>query len=124
MKPTSLKGQRYEYKIGDCKQEQGADLKIYSAVRNDDKEPCEAHFFEKYRLPNKLYLSRKRRIQRLKRSSNFMEFVDQDNHRAIITKVCQHRFAPRDPTGNNMGTTAVYDLRDDVEFPPLETPGR
>ncbi|KAI0164973.1 hypothetical protein GGR57DRAFT_497843 [Xylariaceae sp. FL1272] len=83
-----LEGQCHKYRIKPQYQEDG-DHAIFAAVRNHDQEPCEAQFFQKCPLPQQLYLSRKRRIQRLRKSSNFMEMVDQDDVRILVSRVTE-----------------------------------
>lgn len=61
------------------------DLSIYKVYHGG--EHFEAQVFEKRRLPMKVYLSRKRRIQRLKRSANFIDDIDWDNARIIISRI-------------------------------------
>ena len=61
------------------------DLSIY-AVRRDG-EDFEAQAFTKCPLPSKVHLSRKRRIQRLRRSANFVEDFESDEGRIIVLSI-------------------------------------
>ncbi|KAI1121393.1 hypothetical protein F5Y10DRAFT_272142 [Nemania abortiva] len=82
-----LQGQRRKYHIKPRCWDDG-DLVVFLAVSHDG-ELCEAQFFKKGPLPRKLYLSRKRRIQRLKRSANFMDDVNQEDVRILVSRVSQ-----------------------------------
>ncbi|KAI1174525.1 hypothetical protein F4777DRAFT_553466 [Nemania sp. FL0916] len=118
---TILKGQVHQYRIQRCLRDEG-DLRILSVIRDHDKQPCEAQLFQKCQLPEKLYLSRKRRIQRLKRSSNFMDYMDQDNHRVLVTRVSEDKLLEKDSVMSNEDSTAHYSFCPD-EFPPLGLTG-
>ncbi|KAK6205724.1 hypothetical protein LQW54_008304 [Pestalotiopsis sp. IQ-011] len=85
-----LKGQQHTYHIqphcwGD------GDLVIVPVTH--DGELFEAQFFAKCQLPKQLYRSRKRRIQRLRRSEeNFMEELDEDGFKILISRTSPQVF--------------------------------
>ncbi|KAI1261025.1 hypothetical protein F5Y18DRAFT_431570 [Xylariaceae sp. FL1019] len=110
-----LEGQCHKYRIKPQYQENG-DHAIFAAVRNHDQEICEAQFFQKCHLPQQLYLSRKRRIQRLRNSSNFMEMVDQEDVRILVSRVTKGSI--RKGQVVNVDLDSRYDYQPE-EFPPL-----
>ncbi|OTA67219.1 hypothetical protein K449DRAFT_419881 [Hypoxylon sp. EC38] len=61
------------------------DVSIYEV--HDNGQRFEAQQFLKCRLPLKVYLSRKRRIQRLRRSVNFVKGIESDSDIVIISRV-------------------------------------
>ncbi|KAI0098034.1 hypothetical protein GGR51DRAFT_438265 [Nemania sp. FL0031] len=83
----ALQGKRQKYHIKPRCWDDG-DLVVFPAVSHSG-EVFEAQFFKKSLLPRKLYLSRKRRIQRLKRSANFMDELNQEDVRILVSRVSQ-----------------------------------
>ncbi|KAI1390925.1 uncharacterized protein F4822DRAFT_167118 [Hypoxylon trugodes] len=81
---SKLKGYEHTYDIG-ARIWRDKDLSVY--VAHYQKDYFEAQAFEKYRLPPKVYLARKRRIQRLKRSINFVEEIESDESKFIISRI-------------------------------------
>ncbi|KAI0441360.1 hypothetical protein F4803DRAFT_563162 [Xylaria telfairii] len=81
----ALHSEPYEYHIKPSCLDDG-DLVVFPAI-SQDGTLCEAQCFKKCKLSDKLYLSRKRRIQRLKKSSNLMDEVDQKEVRIIVSRV-------------------------------------
>ncbi|KAI0530447.1 hypothetical protein GGR58DRAFT_493414 [Xylaria digitata] len=81
----SLQGRQHEYQIKPRCWDDG-DLVVFPAV-SQDGYLCEAQFFKKCPLPRKLYLLRKRRIQRLKRSTNLMDELDQEDVKILVSRV-------------------------------------
>ncbi|KAI8946975.1 hypothetical protein F4801DRAFT_30154 [Xylaria longipes] len=117
-----LQGENNKYYIKPSCLDDG-DLVVFPAISHDDTL-CEAQCFKKYRLPDKLYLARKRRIQRLKKSSNLMDEVNQKNIRIIVSRVpegnprnCQERLL-MDTEAKNQYTCHIQ------EFPPLCCSGK
>ncbi|GAP83020.1 hypothetical protein SAMD00023353_0400090 [Rosellinia necatrix] len=82
---NALRGQRNEYHIRPSCLDKG-DLVVFPAIAHDGAV-CEAQFFDKCRLPRKLYQARKRRIQRLKKSRNLLDEVDHDDVKIIVSRV-------------------------------------
>ncbi|TRX93429.1 hypothetical protein FHL15_005704 [Xylaria flabelliformis] len=94
------------------------DLVIFSAISNDGTL-CEAQCFKKCKLPDKLYLSRKRRIHRLRKSGNLMDEVNQKEVRILVSRVPEDttrscRKCPTMDTENKIQYT--YSIK---EFPSL-----
>ncbi|KAI3324796.1 hypothetical protein HD806DRAFT_543402 [Xylariaceae sp. AK1471] len=83
----TLQGHQDKYHIKPSCWDDG-DLVVYPAVSHNG-ELCEAQFFKKCQLPTKLYLSRKRRIQRLKRSKNLMDELDHGDVRIFVSRVSE-----------------------------------
>ncbi|KAI0451125.1 hypothetical protein F5B21DRAFT_488256 [Xylaria acuta] len=106
-----LQSEQHKYQIKPSCLNDG-DLVVIPAVSHDGT-PCEAQCFKKCKLPDKLYLSRKRRIQRLKNSNNLMAEVDQKGVRIIVSRVSARSAPIMDTEAKSQYTCCIE------EFPPL-----
>ncbi|KAI1481232.1 hypothetical protein F4774DRAFT_374716 [Daldinia eschscholtzii] len=113
---SKFEGQKYTFDI--IRQYWGdGDLSVY--VVHHGGQLFEAQVFAKSRLPFKIYLSRKRRIQRLRRSDNYVDELESDYAKIIIScipadGIMRHCKTPL--TAINEGI--IQDLSAD-SYPPL-----
>ncbi|KAI0856488.1 hypothetical protein F4860DRAFT_492846 [Xylaria cubensis] len=113
----ALQNEQYKYDIeANCLDD--GDLVVFSAISNDGTL-CEAQCFKKCKLPDKLYLSRKRRIQRLRKSSNLLHEVNQKEVRILVSRIPEN--TPRNcrkcpAMGAETKTQYACSIK---EFPPL-----
>lgn len=114
---SDLQGGHHNYRIQSPYRDEG-DLVVFCALSLDDNENDEnyndndheqlkAQIFSKCRLPPKLYLSRKRRIQRLKKSANLVAELDQEDVKIFLSRPLM-----------DVETGARYNYSDE-DFPPL-----
>ncbi|KAI0445433.1 hypothetical protein F4803DRAFT_507742 [Xylaria telfairii] len=80
----ALRSKDCQFTIGPSCLDDG-DLIVFPATSRDGA-PCEVQCFVQCTLPDKLYLSRKRRIQRLKRSQNLIYDIHDTEVRIIISR--------------------------------------
>lgn len=140
----ALQGRHNQYHIKPSCLDDG-NLVVCPAISQGDGALCEAQFFflRGRELPHKLYLSRKRRIQRLRRSANLLDEFDGDGVRILVSRVprctsrtcrrCRLALQHQHPTEEEAATTTPTTLRRDnsysyncnydgtwqEEFPPL-----
>ncbi|KAI3328395.1 hypothetical protein F4824DRAFT_517488 [Ustulina deusta] len=110
----SLQGKQREYHIKPSCWNDG-DLIVFPAI-SDKGESCEGQFFKKCELPRKLYLARKRRIQRLRRSNNFMDELDLEGVKIIVSRVPKDTYAHSIQKRPESTKHYTYSIE---EFPPL-----
>ncbi|KAI0891448.1 hypothetical protein F4806DRAFT_482569 [Annulohypoxylon nitens] len=115
-----LRGDRRTYIIVSRCLEDG-DLLIYHVINIDvDDEHCEAQVFLKCRLPIKLYLSRKRRIQRIKRSNNLREEFELSDAMVLVSRIPEEGIE-RHRNCQLAKERKAYKFAKD-QFPPLPSP--
>ncbi|KAJ2980647.1 hypothetical protein NUW58_g6888 [Xylaria curta] len=107
---SALRSQAHRYYIKPSSLDEG-DLVVFPAISYDGAL-CEAQCFKKCELPRKLYLSRKRRIQRLQRSSNLMHELDEKDVKILVSRVPKNNA----PIGSAMKNSYAYSTE---KFPPL-----
>ncbi|KAI0543491.1 hypothetical protein F4679DRAFT_106220 [Xylaria curta] len=113
----ALQNEEHKYDIKASCLDDG-DLVIFPAISNDGTL-CEAQCFKKCKLPDKLYLSRKRRIQRLRKSGNLVDEVNQKEVRILVSRIPENapRNCQRYPIMDTEAETRyTYSIK---EFPPL-----
>ncbi|KAI1455158.1 hypothetical protein F4805DRAFT_437028 [Annulohypoxylon moriforme] len=116
-----LRGDQRKYVvISQCLKDE--DLLIYHVVNIDvDGEHYEAQMFLKCRLPLKLYLSRKRRIQRLKRSDNLREEFELSDAIVLVSRI------PEEGLGRHQNCQLTKEAKtwykfSQEQYPPLPLP--
>ncbi|KAI0195513.1 hypothetical protein F4808DRAFT_440442 [Astrocystis sublimbata] len=114
---TILQSLGEKLKVGPRCMDDG-DLVVYP-VMSEDGTPYEAQCFAKYQLPQKLYTARRRRICRLRKSTNLVKELDEEGIKIIVSRVpmadarnAQNRAVWDKENGNQ------YSCSSD-EFPPL-----
>ncbi|KAK5636193.1 hypothetical protein RRF57_011905 [Xylaria bambusicola] len=80
-----LQGNQRKYYIERSCWDDG-DLVIFPAI-SDKGERCQGQFFKTCELPRKLYLARRRRIQRLRKSQNFMDEINGEGVKILVSRV-------------------------------------
>ncbi|OTB06580.1 hypothetical protein M426DRAFT_9359 [Hypoxylon sp. CI-4A] len=118
---AALRGNKFTYLIlSRCFEDK--DLLVYHVVNLDD-EQCEAQVFIKRDRPrDKLYMSRKRRIQRLKRSANLIEEFELNEATVFVSRIPEQgieRHHHCQLAKENMGEWQEFSEK---QFPPLRSP--